>query len=176
MPLGFIPYHRYPLPGVQHCDTYIFYGPWQVLVDRLLAEGSGAWAWESLCRAAAVEVGEEPTEGKGLVRHCQAHLHRLGHNCGPIDGVVTEDVLVGLNAFGVGQLPLGQAAAILAAAPTPVAPISTGEVREGHLHLPGMQVTAAAFGSLAVARAGQGYTLYARGAGRVILDVQGIER
>ena len=99
IPLGFTPWSRWPVPG-ELDDLFHFAGPWQQVVDRLLAEGRGELAWQSACCAASCDVGAWKGD-RELERFVQAQLHRVGANPGSLDGVVGRRTVDALNSIGL---------------------------------------------------------------------------
>ena len=98
-PLGFQPYFRHPLPG-EGSDIFHFFGIWQPIMERLYAEGSGEYAWSSMWYAAMTDIGKiQDTEY--LLFFIQGQLHRLGVNCGPILGKMTDRTKRGLQSLGL---------------------------------------------------------------------------
>lgn len=100
-PLGFTPYFRHPLPG-EGSDLFQFFGIWQPIMERLYNEGSGEYAWSSMWYAAMTDVGKIPTDY--LFFLIQGQLHRLGYNCGVVNGVLndkTKKCLQSLGLYGI---------------------------------------------------------------------------
>lgn len=106
VPLGFIPWSRYPVPGPQD-QIFHYFGIWSSVIDFLHGEGLGEYAWSSVCCAAQLDVGKW-TGDRPLERAIQANLYRLGIPCGPIDGKITDRTLSALKALGLGGLPLSE--------------------------------------------------------------------
>lgn len=168
VPLGFTPWQRYPVPGT-HDHIFHFLGPWSHVIDSLHGEGRGEWAWPSACAAAQSVVGRweggQPTE-----RLIQAHLHRLGINCGPVDGEVGERTLSALRALGLGGMPTAEIAKAVAKMKTPRPSPKAAKV--GHVILPGGS-QAFTSGEVRSMRTKTGYTLSCDGPGKVILMIEG---
>jgi hypothetical protein len=172
VPLGFVPWNRHPVPGP--CDD-VFHvpGPWAGLVEAHWAFGDGERAWASLCCAAQLDVGRWGGD-RVPERTLQAHLHRVGHPCGPVDGVVGSRVLSAARRTPLAGLPVAQAASAAEALPDP-APArqnATGR-RTGTLDVPGDDVTATGHGGVRVARTPRGYAIDVDGPGRIVVDVGG---
>lgn len=166
VPLGFIPWTRYPLPGLGD-DVFHVIGPWQALYDSLCGAGRGELAWPSVCCAAQVDIGR--WEGDRRVeRFVQAQIHRLGIPIGPIDGLIADPATEALRALGLGGLNLEQVANALLRMDPPSTP-QEGR-RLGHVIVPG-NVNALAYGKVSASRNSQGYLLTIDGPGRVVLDV-----
>lgn len=167
VPLGFVPWQRYPEPGttehVFHC-----WGPWRLIEDHLITAGRGESAWPSLCAAAQSEIGawEGP---QALSRLVQAHLHRLGHACGPVDGIVGPMTSQALAAAGLGKLSLEEALAQLAAR-IPTQPVASRAPRRGRLELDVPAIVHASGGVRSV-RTPHGFMLTISGEGRLVVDV-----
>jgi len=172
VPLGFVPWNRHPVPGP--CDD-VFHvpGPWAGLVEAHWAFGEGERAWASLCCASQLDVGRWGGD-KVPERTLQAHLHRVGHPCGPVDGVVGERVLAAVRRTPLAGLPVAQAASAAEALPDPTPARSnvTGR-RTGAVDVPGDDVTATGHGGVRVAKTPRGYALEVDGPGRVVVDVGG---
>lgn len=166
IPLGFVPWTRYPLPG-HGDDLFHCLGPWQMLYDSLCGEGRGELAWPSVCAAAQVDVGRWEAD-RHLERFVQAQVHRLGIPVGPIDGIVTERLQEAIRALGLGGLALKDVARALAGMETPEP--SQAERRIGHVIVPG-NVVAMSHGRVAATRTRNGFALTIDGPGRVILDI-----
>ena len=102
VPLGFIPWNRYPVND-ENAHIFHYYGKWAPLIDFLHSEGMGEYAWGSFCCASLLEIGAWKGD-KPLERTVQMHLHRLGIHCGPIDGVIGERTLQSLKTLGLSEL------------------------------------------------------------------------
>lgn len=168
VPLGFTPKLRYPLmePG---STVFHFFGPWQGLYGRLLAEGRGHLAWPSVCCAAQVDVGEW-TGDKEEVRFVQAQLHRLGRNCGPIDGVVGPRTAAAMESLSLPRGSLAQVAEYLRTAATPAR--NPAQTSRGHLLLNGCQLVAEGYGGVKVWPVQNGAGIEVTGPGRLVVDVR----
>lgn len=170
IPLGFVPWNRHPVPGP--CDD-VFHvpGPWAGLIEAHWAAGEGERAWASLCCAAQIEVGRWSGD-RIEERTVQTHLHRVGHPCGPVDGVVGDRTLTALRRTPLAGLPVAQAATAAAALPDPTT-IPTGIRRVVALDAPGVDVSASGLGDVRVARTPRGYTVEIGGPGRLVVDFGG---
>lgn len=168
VPLGFTPWQRYPVPGPL-ADVFHFLGPWGRIIDSLHGEGRGEWAWSSACAAAQCAVGkwegDQPVE-----RYVQAQLHRMGINCGPVDGSIGDRTLGSFRALGLGGMPLIEIAKALGTMnpPTP----TKKQKRVGHVILPGGH-RAFTSGDVQSMKTKTGYTLSVDGPGKVILMIEG---
>jgi hypothetical protein len=170
VPLGLVPWNRYPLPGPGD-DVFHYLGPWRGLYDHLCGEGRGELAWPSVVCAAQVDVGA--WEGDRLTeRFVQAQLHRLGAHCGPVDGIIGDRTLSAVRALGVQGLPLDELAAHLG--DLEFSPQGEGRPSRkiGHVILPGWEVVASAYGDIHATHVPQGVALTVDGPGRVVLDVR----
>lgn len=98
-PLGFLPYYRHPLPG-EGSDLFHFFGTWQPIMERLYSEGSGEYAWSSMWYASMTDIGKIAHDGY-LMFLIQGQLHRLGINCGPVNGVLTDRTKKSLQSLGL---------------------------------------------------------------------------
>ena len=167
VPLGFIPWSRFPVPNVY--DMVFHYpGPWTPLVDSLHGEGLGEKVWPSFASAAQCEVGK--WEGDRLVeRSIQAHLHRLGVHCGPIEGKIEERTLASLKALGIGGLPLSQVLQAIEKMHLPEGGRREEEPQLGHFTMKGRRVEAFSSGSARSSKTRTGYSVEATGPGRLIL-------
>lgn len=167
VPLGFMPWSRYPVPGV-HDTVFHFLGPWASIGDFLSGEGRGDEAWPSMCAAAQSEVGKwsgpKPTEIE-----VQMHLHRLGIHCGPVDGMVGERTLAALKALGLGGVPLAEVLIQLRSF-KPHAPRRKERERQvAHFSTDGPLPEAFTSGQVHTVKTRTGYAVAADGPGRLIL-------
>jgi len=168
IPLGFTPWNRYPIKGAPADDVFHFFGPWRVIYDRLMSEGRGHLAWPSLCCAALVDVDA----WKGDLseqRFVQSQLHRVGRNCGPIDGIIGPRTTECIDTLGLKRASFPKVLEHLRTMASPQAPSQPRQV--GHIALPGRDLTVSSFGGVKVVKTTQGATLTVDGPGRVILDV-----
>ena len=168
VPLGFTPRGRYPLADDPDANIFHYFGPWRALHDRLLSEGRGHLAWPSVCCAAQCDVGQW-RGGKETERLLQAQLHRVGRNCGPIDGIIGPRTATAIQSLGLGQVSLKDLLEHLYRLEEGKRSSSPRQV--GHLALPDRQLTISATGGVKVAKSKQGALLTVDGPGRVILDI-----
>ena len=166
VPLGFTPWCRYPLPGSGN-TTFHFFGPWQPLYDRLLAEGRGHLAWPSVCCAAQCDVGQWKGD-KTEERFVQAQLHRIGRNCGPVDGIIGPRTAEAIRSLGLDRSSFAQVSAHLRQAEAPVVK-KTRQV--GHVVVPGRTVVVTPTDGIKATRTRHGATLVVEKPGRVIIDI-----
>lgn len=175
VPLGFMPWCRYPVPTKDGLDTvFHFLGPWTVVGDYLHGEGRGELAWPSMCAAAQCEVGtwQGPMRTE---RALQTHLHRLGIPCGPIDGALGEKTLASLRALSLGGLPAEKALEALERM-NPPPDNSKEERRVGYLTMKGTSIEAFSSGAVQAIRTRNGYSIVTEGAGRLILLFGGTQQ
>ena len=165
VPLGFIPWTRYPVPGAGD-EVFHYLGPWAALGDFLQGEGRGDQTWPSMCAAAQCEVGT--WEGGRAAEHLmQTHLHRLGIHCGPVDGLIGERTLTSLRALGLGGLAMTDAVAALQKMMSPTFEI-TSVKRAGHFSIEGSLPEAFTAGKVNTIRTQTGYAVAVDGPGRLI--------
>jgi len=169
VPLGFTPWLRWPVAGSGD-QRFFFLGPWKMVGDRLMAEGRGHLAWPSMCASAQADAGVWKGSDSDK-RFVQAQLHRLGKNCGPVDGIIAERTLEAIASLGFGQEPFLKVADRLRALETP-AP-SPAARKTGHLSLPGWNLVLSAFGGVKAVQGNQGAILTVDGPGRLVVDVEG---
>ena len=169
VPLGFTPYSRYPLPGA-YMSVFHFMGPWDILMDHMLGAGRGEAAWPGFCGAAQADVGA--WEGQHQTeRFVQSHLHRIGYNCGAIDGLVGNSVVAALKAAGMAGKPLMDVAEELGKVGTrpqrqPRKPI------EGFVDIPDTDFSIVSYGQVRTTRTPKGALLSIGGPGRIVVDVR----
>jgi hypothetical protein len=165
IPLGFMPWSRYPVPGPTD-NVFHYLGHWSMLADFLHGEGRGEDAWPSMCAAAQCEVGKWGGS-KPVERLIQAHLHRLGIHCGPVDGDIGERTLTSLRAIGLGGSTLQEAAETLAGWEAPKEPASSRRI--GYFTMKGGGMEAFTSGSVQTTQTRTGYAVTADGKGRLII-------
>ena len=167
VPLGFTPWLRWPVSGIGD-DRFFFLGPWKMVGDRLLAEGRGHLAWPSMCAAAQADAGVWKGDDAER-RFVQAQLHRIGKNCGPVDGIVASRTLEAIEAAGLGGDNFQKIAEALRTAEPPAPSPATRNV--GHVSLPGRKLVLSAFGGVKCVQNNQGAALTVDGPGRLVVDV-----
>lgn len=168
VPLGFVPWNRYPMPG--HGDEVFHYlGPWQGLYDHLLSQGRGEVAWPSVCCAAQVDLGRWQGD-KPVERFVQAQLHRISYHCGPVDGQIGPRTLESLRAMGLQGKNLERAAEALLEYDPPEP--TEAQRKFGHIIAPGHRLAVNTTGKVYSTRTRQGAALTIDGPGRIIVDVQ----
>jgi hypothetical protein len=169
VPLGFVPYARYPLRG-PHADVFHFLGEWEILMDQLLGAGRGEAGWPAFCCAAQLDVGKwegpRPTE-----RLVQAHLHRIGFPVGPIDGILGNKTQGALRAASLHSIPLSDVAERIEKMPARVAKF-TDRALQGRVELPDVSFAIHPYGQVRATRTVQGADLQISGPGRVVIDVR----
>jgi hypothetical protein len=167
VPLGFIPWQRYPVEG-PHDKVFHYLGPWAALVDGLHGEGRGEEAWPSACAAAQVDVGA--WDGSmATERMVQAQLHRLGIHCGPIDGIIGNRTAASIKAIGLGGLPLEQVVETIVKMETP--DLFTATARRAGQIVVGGDVEAFSSGHVHTTKTSTGYAMTIDGPGRVTLFI-----
>ena len=165
VPLGFVPWQRYPLVSPQQ-EVFHYLGCWASVVDSLHGEGRGEAAWPSACAAAQVEVGR--WEGNRLeARLVQSHLHRLGVQCGPVDGEINDRTLSCLRALGLGGKPMKDVVRALQRMKNPKP--SKMERRNGQIIMAGCEAFSS--GLVHTTRTNAGYAITADGPGTLTLIV-----
>lgn len=171
VPLGFTPHDRWPrISDTGH--IFYYFGLWQSIHDRLLAEGRGHLAWPSVCTAAQVDVGvwrgDRETE-----RFVQAHLHRIGRNVGPLDGVIGKRTLAAIETLGLNRPSLAQVYAHLQTREVEPPKNSVKQPTQGHITVPGHTIQVQAFGDVTAQQHGLNAAfLTAHGEGRFVVDVK----
>ena len=167
VPLGFMPWNRYPLSG-RGDNVFHFYGQWSILLDNLLGVGRGEAAWPGFCAAAQIDVGK--WEGpRATERSVQAHLHRVGFNPGVIDGIIGNKTQGALKASGLHSRTLMEVAEEVVAKFTHTP--TQGENREAHLKMPDGNFSINSFGRVRTTRTVTGASLAITGTGRVVIDI-----
>ena len=168
VPLGFTPKLRYPLvePGYL---VFYFYGPWQGLHNKLLAEGRGHLAWPSICCAAQVDTGEWKGD-KEEARFVQAQLHRLGRNPGPLDGVVGQRTAAAIESLNLPRGSLAVVAEHLRTAEPPAQKNQGGG--RGHLLIPDHELVVQGYGGVKAWATQNGAGFEVNGPGRIVVDVR----
>lgn len=169
VPLGLVPYTRYPLPG-PHDEVFHFFGEWNVLMDQLLGAGRGEAGWPGFCCAAQLDVGK--WEGlRKTERMVQAHFHRIGYNVGPIDGVLGNKTQAALRAANLHSLPLSEVAERIEKMEAHVPKIMDRAV-QGRLEMPDNDFSIHPYGQVRTTRTARGADLHISGPGRVVLDIR----
>jgi hypothetical protein len=169
IPLGFTPFTRYPLPG-PHDEIFHYFGEWGLLVDHLLGAGRGEAGFPSFCCAAQIDVGKWEG-GRVTERLVQAHLHRIGYNVGPIDGVLGNKTQGGIRAANLHSLPLTEAAKKIVEMP-PHIPETLGRDVHGRVTMPDVDFAIHAYGQVRASRTAVGADFQISGSGRVVIDVR----
>jgi hypothetical protein len=169
IPLGFTPFARYPLPG-PHMSVFHFMGTWAIVMDHMLGAGRGEAAWPGFCAAAQADA-DAWEESKQTERYVQAHLHRLGFNCGAIDGIVANNTLASMKALGVAGRPLMDVATELGTRGTPARRPSKQKVL-GSIDLGDVDFSIASYGQIHTMRTPKGAQISVGGPGRIVVDVQ----
>lgn len=170
VPLGLVPFTRYPLPG-PHDQVFHYFGDWAAMLDGLLGAGRGEEGWPAFCCAAMLDVGR--WEGsRSTERLVQAHLHRIGFNVGAVDGIVGVKTQSALKSANLHSMTLVEAAKRIAnMAPTP--PERLERPLKGQLDLQGVDFSIHPFGQVRATKTVKGADLLIAGPGRYVLDVRG---
>ncbi|MDB4278217.1 hypothetical protein N9917_01305 [Deltaproteobacteria bacterium] len=172
VPLGFVPWDRYPLPS--DSDTvFNYFGIWRRLHDQLCGEGRGELAWPSVVAAAQTDAGTWEGD-RSTERFVQGQLHRLGAPCGPVDGIIGERTQLAIRFLGLHGMSLDELAKHLRGTPTPQSD-NPGERQFGYIVLPGWKVLANSYGEVHTTHIPQGVALTVDGPGRIVIDVDRIE-
>lgn len=172
VPLGFMPWDRYPIPSITS-HVFHYFGQWSTVGDFLHGEGQGDLAWPSMVCASQIEVG---TWSRGLgdnqttERTVQMHLHRLGIHCGPIDGTIGPVTLSAMKALGLGGMEINRVVESLSVMRVPSGPVQDERVR-GHVVLGGVPMEAFTSGGVNTVKTRNGYAVTVDGPGRLILNV-----
>lgn len=172
VPLGFMPWDRYPVPSAKS-HVFHYFGPWSTVGDFLHGEGRGDLSWPSMVCAAQIEVG---TWSRGLgdnqttERTVQTHLHRLGIHCGPIDGTIGPVTLAAMRALGMVGMEIPKVAQMLSGMKVPSESHQGGRVL-GHVVLGGVSMEAFTSGRVHAVGTRNGYAVTVDGPGRLILTV-----
>ena len=169
IPLGLVPYTRYPLPG-PHDEVFHFFGEWGLLMDQLLGAGRGEAGWPGFCCAAQLDVGkwEGPRATERLV---QTHLHRIGFNVGAIDGILGNKTQGALKAANLHSLPFKEVAERIVKM-APHIPQKLDRPVEGRLELSDVDFSIHPYGQVRTTRTIRGADLHVSGPGRVVIDVR----
>jgi hypothetical protein len=167
IPLGFVPFSRYPLPG-PHDDIFHVFGQWSILMDNLLGAGRGEAGWPGFCCAAQIDV-ETWGGARATERMIQARLHLLGYNVGAIDGILGNKTQGALRAAGLHSTRAADVAQKLSTmVPRSVATLDP-PVR-GTVDVPGVDFAIHPYGQVRTARTVRGAEISVSGAGRVVID------
>ena len=169
VPVGLVPYTRYPLPG-PHDTVFHYFGEWEILMDQLLGAGRGEAAWPAFCCAGQMDVGKwegpRPTE-----RLVQAHLHRIGLPVGPIDGILGNKTQGALRAAALHSIPLSEVAAKIETMPPRTSNL-LDRALQGRIELPDVSFAIHPYGQVRATRTVHGADLQISGPGRVVIDVR----
>lgn len=169
IPLGLTPYNRYPLDDSL---SFMFqhFGCWTPLMDRLLAEGRGNLMWSSIVCACLCDIGEWKGD-KLLVRMIQSQLHRIGYNCGAIDGVLGSRTLRCIQANNLQGLELSEIVKILIEKHRREVKISK-RTTKGFLSLPNRNFQVTCYGGINTVKSANGVAIESNSVGgRLIIDI-----
>ncbi len=170
VPMGFTPWDRYPVP-TSTSHIFHFFGGWWDIGDSLQGEGRGEHSWPSMCVASQLEVGA--WEGNRTTeRSIQAHLHRLGIRCGPIDGIVGDRTLDAIKSLGLSNLESAEVVEKLSTMVISPSPQEKNEKKFGQIFMEGANMRVFNSGSVASKRTNSGFLLTSWGPGvfNVVLD------
>jgi hypothetical protein len=169
VPLGLVPWLRFPVRSAGLERVFHFPGPLSILVDALHSEGRGEEAWPSLCAAAQVLSGTwrgtKPTE-----RAVQAHLHRIGVTCGPVDGNLGPRTLGALKSVGLAGKTLDEVLPLLEEMKP--ATLQPREKKLVSIVAPGLKTEIITSGGIEAVRTSTGYQMGVRGPGKFIISVE----
>jgi hypothetical protein len=170
VPLGLVPFTRYPLPGPHDTVFHFFGGEWGLLMDHLLGAGRGEAGWPSFCCAAQIDVGKWEG-GRVTERLVQAHLHRIGFNVGNVDGIVGNKTQGALRAANLHSIPMTEVAKQIVEK-APHVPEMLDRAVQGRIEMPDVDFSIHPYGQVRVTRTVRGADLQISGPGRVVLDVR----
>lgn len=171
VPLGFTPRLRDPRIRLdKDHEVFHYFGPWQPLYGKMLAEGRGHLAWTSVCCAAQVDVGVWQGD-KTEARFVQAQLHRLERNCGPIDGIVGRRTAAAIESLALPRGSLAIVAEHLRTAGNPMSEMKP-KITRGHIHLPGQDLVISGHGGVRTWPMDNGAGVEVTGPGRIVVDVR----
>jgi hypothetical protein len=167
IPLGFMPYQRYPLSG-PHDTVFHFFGKWALLFDHFLGAGRGEAAWPGFCCAAQVDVGKwegpRPTE-----RLVQSYLHLLGFNPGAVDGIVASKTQAALKAGDLHSKKMTEVAEEIVKREPKMPKLDNP--RNGAVSMPDGNFSINTYGQVRTSRTVNGASLEISGGGRVVIDI-----
>lgn len=169
VPLGFVPYTRYPLPG-PHDEMFHFFGEWATMMDQLLGAGRGEAGWPAFCCASQIDVGKWEGNRK-TERMVQAHLHRIGYNVGAVDGIMGNKTQGALRAAGMHSLPMTEVAEKIVKM-SPHVPTTLERDVQGRLEMPDVDWAIHPYGQVRTTRTVQGAEFHISGPGRVVIDIR----
>lgn len=169
IPLGLVPYNRYPLDDSLSFMFHHF-GCWKPLMDRILAEGRGHLMWSSVVCASLCDIGEWKGD-RSLVRMLQAQLHRIGYNCGAIDGILGSRTLRCIQANNLQGLELVEIVKLLIEKHRREVNISN-KTTKGFLSLPERDFQVTCYGGVHTVKSTNGVSIESSGVGgRLIIDI-----
>jgi hypothetical protein len=170
VPCGFTPHLRNPIPeDLIKTQTFYYLGHWQFLYDRLISEGRGDCAWPSVCCAAQCE--SQSWKGDRLVeRSIQSHLHRVGINCGPVDGKIGPRTVEAIKLCGLAGMDLN--AMLLLLEKKEIRKAITHDRIIGNIVIPNKELVIHSFGRVKHTLNANGATIIVEGNGRLIVDIK----
>ena len=101
----------------------------------------------------------------------QAHLHRIGFNVGPLDGILGNKTQGALRAANLHSIPLAEVATRIETMSTHF-PKMLDQAVQGRLDLPDVDFSIHPYGQVRTTRTAQGADLHISGPGRVVVDVR----
>ena len=104
-------------------------------------------------------------------RLVQVHLHRIGLNVGPVDGIVGNKTQGAIRAANLHSLPMSDVAKKVAEMGPAVVPSFPRDV-QGRLELADVDFSIHPYGQVRATRTVQGADLQISGPGRVVIDVR----
>ncbi len=169
VPLGFTPWDRVPLAVSSTAGVFTFLGPWQSVFDHMLYLGRGECAWPSVVCAAAVDAGTWKAD-RALERSVQAHLHRMGVNAGPVDGIVGVQTTAAMQELGLHGKTLQEVFEALRVREVSVN--TDTEQRVGTLYIPpGVSSSIVTTGRVSATKGPTGARLLIQGMGQVVVSL-----
>ena len=168
VPLGFTPYNRY---AIDDSLSFMFhhFDCWTPMMDRILAEGRGHQMWGSLVCACSVDIGVWKGD-KTLVRMIQAQLHRIGYNCGVIDGIVGSRTLKCIQANNLEGMELVEIAKILIKKHKRESNVSK-KTTKGFISIPERQFQVTTYGNVQTVKSTNGVSVETKSGGRLVIDI-----
>lgn len=168
VPLGLTPYNRYPLDDSLSFMFHHF-GCWQPLMERILAEGRGHLMWSSIVCASLCDIGKWGGD-KTLVRTVQSQLHRVGYNCGVIDGVIGSRTLRCIQANKLEGLSITEMVEILNKQKKKE--VAVNKSTKGFISLPNRQFQVTSYGGVHTVKNNNGFSIESNSrGGRLIIDI-----
>lgn len=169
IPLGFTPMDRYPNLNTETKDTFHFLGEWETYHMNLLSRGLGEFAWESVCLAANLDVGQKRDITNFLVRYIQAQMGRWGLYQGLVDGIVSQEYQGCLATLGLQQKTEEDIINFLDNG------VLTKEKKKdaqvGFISLKDTPYRVTSYGDISTTKKQGGTEVFIEGTGRIVIDV-----